>query len=81
LISTENAIAPSKGIVTCASEAAAQVSVAGGIQALGVGTSGMSGFITNALGGNAISGLTDLIQSFKTGEGGGGLPGNLYQWF
>lgn len=64
-------LAPSKGIVTCASEAAAQVSVADGIQALGIGTSGVSGFITNALGGNAISGLTDLIQSFKTGEGGG----------
>jgi hypothetical protein len=33
--------------------------------------SGVGGFVTNAVGGNAFSGLTDLIHSFATGEGGG----------
>jgi hypothetical protein len=33
-------------------------------------TSGVGGFITNALGGNAFSGATDLIPSFGSGEGG-----------
>lgn len=33
--------------------------------------SGVSGFVTNALGGNAFSGATDLIQSFGSGEAGG----------
>jgi hypothetical protein len=41
------------------------------LQALGVGTSGVGGFITNALGGNAFSGATDLVQSLAYGEGGG----------
>jgi hypothetical protein len=41
------------------------------LQALGIGTSGVGGFITNALGGNAISGLIDLGSSLITGEGGG----------
>lgn len=45
-------------------------SIAGGLQALGIGKSGVAGFVTNALGGNAFSGATDLIQSFATGEGG-----------
>ena len=49
----------------------AKVSIAGGLQALGIGTSGVGGFITNALRGNAFSGATDLVQSIATGEGGG----------
>lgn len=60
-----------KGLFTCASEAASKVSIAGGLQALGIGTKGAAGFITNALGGNAFSGATDLVQSIATGEGGG----------
>lgn len=38
---------------------------------MGIGTSGVGGFITNAFGGNVFSGATDLIQSFGSGEGGG----------
>lgn len=64
-------IAPSKNVFKCASEAAGKVSIAGGLQALGIGTSGVGGFITNALGGNVFSGATDLIQSLGSGEGGG----------
>jgi hypothetical protein len=63
--------APSKNVFTCASEFAGKYSIAGGLQALGIGTSGVGGFITNALGGNAFSGATDLIQSLGSGEGGG----------
>ena len=55
----------------CGSEAAGKISPAAGLQALGIGTSGVGGFITNALGGNAFSGATDLIQSLGSGEGGG----------
>jgi hypothetical protein len=58
-------------VFTCASEAAAKVSIAGALQRFGIGTSGFGGFITNALGGNALSGLTDLVQSFGSGQGGG----------
>jgi hypothetical protein len=64
-------IAPNKNVFTCASEFAGKYSIAGGLQALGIGTSGVGGFITNALGGNAFSGATDLIQSLGSGEGGG----------
>ena len=31
----------------------------------------MGGFITNALGGNMFSGVTDLIESFRNGSAGG----------
>ena len=41
------------------------------MQALGIGTSGVGGFITNALGGNTFSGITDLISSIGTGSAGG----------
>ena len=58
-------------VFTCASEFGSKVSIAGGLQALGIGKSGVGGFITNALGGNAFSGATDLVQSIATGEGGG----------
>jgi RHS repeat-associated protein len=60
-----------QNIFSCASEFATKYSIAGGLQSLGIGTSGVGGFVTNALGGNAFSGLTDLVQSFATGEGGG----------
>jgi len=60
-----------RNLFTCASEFASKYSIAGGLQALGIGTSGVGGFITNALGGNAFSGLTDLVTSIGTGEGGG----------
>ena len=65
--------APSKtgNVFSCASEAAANVSIAGALQRFGIGTSGVGGFATNALGGNAFSGLTDLVQSFGSGEAGG----------
>ena len=60
-----------KNLFACASEFASKYSIAGGLQALGIGTSGVGGFITNALGGNAFSGATDLIQSIGSGEAGG----------
>ncbi len=64
--------APKKtNIFTCASEFAGNLSIAGALQRFGIGTKGIGGFITNALGGNGFSGATDLIQSFATGEGGG----------
>jgi hypothetical protein len=65
------AFAPSKNVFTCASEFASKYSIAGGLQALGIGKSGVGGFITNALGGNAFSGATDLIQSLGSGSAGG----------
>ena len=69
---TQSGGAPDKpNVFACASEAAEKVSLAGGLQALGVLRSGLGGFITNAIGGNAFSGATDLISSFVTGEGGG----------
>ena len=69
-LNAEPVDAPSNNF-TCASEFAAKYSIAGGLQALGNGRSGVEGFITNALGGNAFSGATDLVQSFGSGEGGG----------
>jgi len=60
-----------QNIFTCASEFGSKYSIAGGLHALGIGTSGIGGFITDALGGNAFSGATDLIASFGSGEAGG----------
>jgi hypothetical protein len=61
----------SGNVFSCASEFASKYSAAGALQRFGIGTSGIGGFITNALGGNAFSGATDLIQSFGSGEAGG----------
>jgi hypothetical protein len=61
----------SGNVFSCASEFASKYSIAGGLQRFGIGTKGVGGFITNALGGNAFSGATDLIQSFGSGEAGG----------
>jgi hypothetical protein len=58
-------------LLTCASEFASKYSIAGALQRYGIGTSGIGGFITNAFGGNAFSGATDLVQSIISGEGGG----------
>lgn len=61
----------------CGSENAAKVSLANGINhipgatTLNRWTGGASGFVTDAIGGNAFSGATDLIHSLATGEGGG----------
>lgn len=38
---------------------------------MGVGESGLAGFVTNAIGGNAFSGATDLMLSLITGKGEG----------
>ncbi len=63
---------PNNGnVFSCASEFASKYSIAAGLQRFGIGTKGVGGFITNALGGNAFSGATDLIQSFGSGEAGG----------
>ncbi len=66
-------IAPNKqNIFTCAAGFADKYSIAGGLNALGIGNSGgVGGFITNALGGNAFSGATNLISSFGSGAAGG----------
>lgn len=71
--SGQNGQAPNKGnVFTCASTAASKVSIAGGLQALGIGTSGVGGFVTNALGGNTFSGITDFLSSFfGSGSAGG----------
>src|SRR6185437_13794693 len=61
----------SGNVFSCASEFAGKYSIAGGLQRFGIGTKGVGGFVTNALGGNAFSGATDLIQSFGSGEAGG----------
>ena len=55
-------------VFTCASEAANSVSLAGALHGFGIGNSGVGKFITDALGGNAFSGATDLVQSFSSGE-------------
>lgn len=60
-----------RNVFTCAADAAEKSSLAGMAQHFGIGTSPVGGFVTDALGGNAFSGLTDLIQSFGSGEGGG----------
>jgi hypothetical protein len=39
---------------------------------LGIGKTGFGGFTTNALGGNAFSGATDLVESLATGQSGSG---------
>ena len=62
---------PKKGAFSCASEAASNVSLAGALQHFDIGTSGFSGFVTNALAGNAFSGASDLVQSIGNGEAGG----------
>ena len=64
-------IAPSKSVLSCASDFASKYSIAGGLQSLGIGTSGVGGFITNALGGNSVSGFIDLARSFGSGSAGG----------
>ena len=61
----------SASVFSCASDFANKYSIAGGLHALGIGTSGVGGFITNALGGNVFSGATNLIESFGGGSAGG----------
>ena len=62
---------PKQNVFQCGSEAASKISLAGGLSHIpGLG-SGVGGFVTNAVGGNAFSGLTDLISSFGSGSGGG----------
>jgi len=55
----------------CASDFAEKYSIAGGLNALGIGKSGVGGFITTAMGGNVFSGATDLLMSFGSGQAGG----------
>lgn len=64
--------APSKpGLFTCAATFADKYSIAGGLNSLGIGNSGVSGFVTNTLGGNAFSGATHLMSSLGSGTAGG----------
>lgn len=60
-----------KGLFTCASDAAESVSIAADLHKVPGLKSGVGGFAATALFGNPISGLTDLVTSFVTGEGGG----------
>ncbi len=75
--SVSNSISPpptasnKPGITTCAANFADKYSIAGGLHSLGIGNSGVGGFVTNALGGNAFSGATNLISSFGSGAAGG----------
>jgi hypothetical protein len=51
-----------QNIFTCASGFANKYSIAGGLHALGIGANGgVGGFLTNALGGNTFSGITDAV--------------------
>jgi hypothetical protein len=62
-------VPPNNGnVFSCASEAANKVSLAGALHRFGIGNSGVGKFVTDALGGNAFSGATDLVQSFSSGE-------------
>jgi hypothetical protein len=63
--------APTGNVFTCAADFGDKYSIAGGLHALGIGTSGIGGFITNALGGNAFSGAIHLIASLGSGSSGG----------
>jgi hypothetical protein len=74
-IASDPVVAPNnegkQNVFQCGAEAAGKISLAGGLSHIpGLG-SGVGGFITNAVGGNAFSGLTDLISSFGSGSGGG----------
>jgi hypothetical protein len=60
-----------KGLFTCASDAAENVSIAADWHKIPGFKSGAGGFIANALAGNPFSGATDLITSFNTGGAGG----------
>jgi hypothetical protein len=70
-LSQEGVSRKSGNVFSCASEFASKYGIAGALQRFGIGTGGVGGFVTNALGGNAFSGLTDLVQSFGSGEAGG----------
>jgi RHS repeat-associated protein len=51
-------------IANCASSFAQKTSIAGGLNNLGIGNKGgVGGFLTNALGGNAVSGIIDLFRN------------------
>jgi hypothetical protein len=69
-------IAPSneskRGLFTCASEAGAKSSLAGALHMIPGLKGGVGGFVADAVGGNAFSGATDLIQSIATGHSGSG---------
>ena len=58
------AIAPSKGLASCAANTASNHSIAGGLHALGIGNNGgIGGFLTNTFGGNTYSGISNLIST------------------
>ncbi len=59
------AYAPSKpSVLDCASGFAQRTSIAGGLNRLGIGNNGgFGGFLTGALGGNAASGIVDLLRN------------------
>ena len=60
-----------QNIFTCAAGIGDKYSIAGGLHALGIGTSGVAGFVTDALGGNSFSGATNLVASLGSGTAGG----------
>jgi RHS repeat-associated protein len=60
-----------KNLMTCASEGATKVSLANALHYVPGLKTGVGGFVSDAIGGNAFSGASDLIQSIATGEGGG----------
>jgi hypothetical protein len=54
-------IAPNKSVLGCAAKFASAHSIAGGLQALGIGShGGVGGFLTNTFGGNTFAGLYNL---------------------
>jgi hypothetical protein len=60
-----------KSVFACAADFGNKYSIAGLLHGLGVPNGGVAGFVTDALGGNAFSGLTNVILSAKNGSAGG----------
>jgi RHS repeat-associated protein len=61
--STPQVVLSNGNAFTCGAAAAQKVSIAGGLNALGVGSNGgVGGFLTNALGGNVFSGAMGFSQ-------------------
>src|ERR1700722_18710296 len=57
-------LSPSSPKLTCAAKTASKYSIAGRLQAVGIGANGgVGGFLTNTFGGNTFSGISNLIST------------------
>lgn len=73
-------LAPNKSnLLACAAKFGSDHSIAGGLHALGIGNNGgVAGFLTNTLGGNTLSGLTNLGMAVATGDDLSAQMGKAY---